>query len=138
MQEFGFDGLAERDVQHHRRKIERDAEFLSLPGIEIEGVGDGVILTGSVSSPIDAQQAGDLAARLVGGADKVVNSIAVRGRDQVMLKVNVSEVRRDIVKQMGVDLSASMNYGTAVVNFNNSNPFTAYGRPLVARTARRS
>ncbi len=36
-----------------------------------------------------------------------------------MLKVNVSEVRRDIVKQMGIDLSASMNYGTAVVNFNN-------------------
>jgi pilus assembly protein CpaC len=31
-----------------------------------------------------------------------------------------------------VDLSASMNYGTSVVNFNNSNPFTAYGRPLVS------
>jgi pilus assembly protein CpaC len=61
----------------------------------------------------------------VGGADKVVNSIAVRGRDQVMLKVTVAEVRRDIVKQLGVDLSASMNYGTAVVNFNNVNPFTA-------------
>jgi len=100
-------------------------------GIQIEGVGEGVMLTGSVSSPIEAQQAGDLAARLVGSADKVVNAIAVRGRDQVMLKVNVSEVRRDIIKQMGVDLSASMNYGTAVVNFNNSNPFTAYGRPLV-------
>src|SRR5437773_2117686 len=66
------------------------------------------------------------------GGDKVINSIVVRGRDQVMLKVNVAEVRRDIVKQMGVDLSASMNYGTAVVNFNNSNPFTAFGRPLVA------
>ena len=25
-----------------------------------------------------------------------------------------------------------MNYGTAVVNFNNSNPFTAYGRSLVS------
>src|SRR5258707_14361146 len=102
-----------------------------LPGIQIEGVGDSVILTGSVSSPIEAQQAGDLAARLVGGADKVVNSIAVRGRDQVMLKVNVSEVRRDIIKQMGVDLSASMNYGTAIVNFNNRNPFSALGHPLV-------
>jgi pilus assembly protein CpaC len=33
---------------------------------------------------------------------------------------------------MGVDLSASMNYGTAVVNFNNSNPFTALGRSLVS------
>ena len=46
----------------------------------------------SASSPIEAQQAGDLAARLAGGADKVVNSIAVRGRDQVMLKVTVAEV----------------------------------------------
>jgi pilus assembly protein CpaC len=44
-------------------------------------------------------------------------------------------VRRDIIKQMGVDLSASMNYGTAIVNFNNSNPFTAYGHPLVSGNA---
>ena len=126
-----YDIAVKRDLNGVRAALRQ-----TLPGIEIEGVGDGVILTGSVSSPIEAQQAGDLAARLVGGADKVVNSIAVRGRDQVMLKVNVSEVRRDIVKQMGVDLSASMNYGTAVVNFNNSNPFTAYGRPLVAEQRR--
>ena len=104
-------------------------------GIQIEGVGDGVMLTGSVSSPVEAQQAGDLAARLVGGADKVVNSIVVRGRDQVMLKVTVAEVRRDIIKQLGVDLSASMNYGTAVVDFNNTNPFTANNAPLVSGNA---
>ena len=85
------------------------------------------MLTGSVYTPIEAQQAGDVAARLVGGADKVVNSIVVRGRDQVMLKVTVAEVRRNIIKQMGIDLSASMNYGTAVVKFNNTNPFTANG-----------
>src|SRR5262245_50344987 len=107
------------------------AALRGLPNVQIEGVGDGVILTGSVSSPIEAQQAGDIATKLVGSADKVVNSIVVRGRDQVMLKVHVAEVRRDIVKQMGVDISASMNYGTAVVNFNNQNPFTALGRPLV-------
>lgn len=110
----------------------RSALRQTMPGIQIEGVGEGVMLTGSVSSPVEAQQAGDLAARLVGGPEKVVNSIVVRGRDQVMLKVNVSEVRRDIVKQMGVDLSASMNVGTAIVKFNNSNPFTAYGHPLVS------
>lgn len=122
-----YDIAVKRDLNGVRSALKQ-----TLPGINIEGVGDGVILTGSVSSPIEAQQAGDLAARLVGGPEKVVNSIAVRGRDQVMLKVNVSEVRRDIIKQMGVDLSASMNYGTAVVNFNNTNPFTQYGRPLVA------
>jgi pilus assembly protein CpaC len=100
--------------------------------IRIEGVGDGVMLSGSVSNPMEAQQAQEIAARLAGGPDKVVNSIAVRGRDQVMLKVTVAEVQRDIIKQLGIDLSATMNYGTAVVNFNNTNPFTAYGRPLVA------
>jgi pilus assembly protein CpaC len=100
--------------------------------VQIEGLGEGVMLTGSVSSPIEAQQAGDLAARLTGDADKVVNSIVVRGRDQVMLKITVAEVQRDIVKQLGVDLSASMNYGTAVVNFNNSTPFKVSGGPIVS------
>jgi pilus assembly protein CpaC len=48
-----------------------------------------------------------------------------------MLKVTVAEVRRDIVKQMGVDLSASMTSGTTIVKFNNTNPFTANSGPLV-------
>jgi pilus assembly protein CpaC len=121
-----YDIAVKRDLNGVRAALKQ-----TLPGIQIEGVGDSVILTGSVSSPIEAQQAGDLAARLVGSPDKVVNGIIVRGRDQVMLKVTVAEVRRDIIKQMGVDLTASMNYGTAVVNFNNTNPFTANGAPLV-------
>ncbi|WP_370870836.1 type II and III secretion system protein family protein [Bradyrhizobium sp.] len=121
-----YDIAVKRDLNGVRAALKH-----TLPGIQIEGVGDGVMLTGSVSSPVEAQQAGDLAARLVGGADKVVNSIVVRGRDQVMLKVTVAEVRRDIVKQMGVDLSASMNSGTTVGRFNNNNPFTANSGPLV-------
>jgi pilus assembly protein CpaC len=123
-----YDIAVKRDLNGVRAALR---QTLPSAGIQIEGVGDGVMLTGSVSSPIEAQQAGDLAARLVGGADKVVNSIAVRGRDQVMLKVTVAEVRRDIVKQMGVDLSASLNYGNTIVKFNNSNPFTANSSPLV-------
>ncbi|CCD83660.1 putative Pilus assembly protein cpaC [Bradyrhizobium sp. ORS 285] len=122
-----YDIAIKRDLNGVRQALSQ-----SIPGVKIDGVGDGVILTGSVSSPVEAQQAGEIAARLVGGTDKVVNSIAVRGRDQVMLKVNVSEVRREIVKQLGIDLSASMTYGTAVVNFNQTNPFTAYGKSLVA------
>jgi pilus assembly protein CpaC len=124
----GYDIAVKRDLNGVRAALK---QLLPNAGIQAEGLGDGVMLTGSVSSPIEAQQAGDLAARLVGGADKVVNSIAVRGRDQVMLKVTVAEVRRDIIKQLGVDLSANMNYGTAVVQFNNSNPFTANNSPLV-------
>ncbi|PDT75329.1 secretin [Bradyrhizobium sp. C9] len=100
--------------------------------IQIEGVGDGVVLTGSAATPVEAQQAGEIAARLVGGPEKVVNSIAVRGRDQVMLKVTVAEVSRSLIKQLGIDLTANLNYGTTVVKFANSNPFTANSSPLVS------
>jgi pilus assembly protein CpaC len=92
------------------------------------------MLSGSAASPIEAQQAGDLAARLAGGADKVVNSIVVRGRDQVTLKVTVAEVARSIIKQMGVDLSASLSYGNSAVTFNNANPFTANGQPITSNS----
>jgi pilus assembly protein CpaC len=99
--------------------------------IQIEGVGEGVVLTGTAQTPIESQQAADIAARLVGGPDKVVNSIVVRGRDQVMLKVTVAEIQRTIIKQMGIDLAGSLNYGTTVLKFANSNPFTANNAPLV-------
>src|SRR5580693_2403173 len=127
-----YDIAVKRDLNGVRSLLRQ-----SLPsaGVQIEGVGDGVVLTGSVASPVEAQQAGELAARLTGGADKVVNSITVRGRDQVMLKVTVAEVARNIIKQLGIDLSGQFNYGTAVVNFNNSNPFTATGQALVGTNA---
>ena len=127
-----YDIAVTRDLNGIRAALR---QTLPNADIRVEGVGDGVMLSGTAASPIEAQQAADLAARLVGGPDKVVNSIAVRGRDQVMLKVTVAEVQRNIVKQLGVDLSGSMSYGTAVVNFNNVNPFTANGGPLVEGNA---
>ncbi|HXQ08910.1 MAG TPA: type II and III secretion system protein family protein [Bradyrhizobium sp.] len=127
-----YDIAVKRDLNGVRAALKQ-----SLPNaeIQIEGIGDGVVLSGSAASPIEAQQAGELAARLVGGNDRVVNSIVVRGRDQVMLKVTVAEVARSVIKQMGIDLTATMNYGTAAVTFDSSNPFTALGHTLTGNAA---
>ncbi len=127
-----YDIAVKRDLNGVRAALK---QIVPNSDIQVEGLGDGVILTGTAANPIEAQQAGDLAARLTGGADKVVNSIIVRGRDQVMLKVTVAEVSRSIIKQLGIDLSANLTYGTAVVNFNNSNPFTVNNAPLVSTNA---
>jgi pilus assembly protein CpaC len=124
-----YDIAVTRDLNGIRAALK---QAMPNADIRIEGLGDGVMLSGSVATPIEAQQANDLAARLAGGADKVVNSIVVRGKDQVMLKVTVAEVARSIIKQMGIDLSATLNYGSSSVVFNNSNPFTANGLPIVA------
>jgi pilus assembly protein CpaC len=127
-----YDIAVKRDLNGVRAALK---QTLPNADIQIEGLGDGVVLTGTAATPIEAQQAADVAARLVGGLDKVVNSIAVRGRDQVMLKVTVAEVARSVIKQMGIDLNASLNYGTAVVNFTNVNPLTAKGAPIVTGNA---
>jgi len=124
-----YDIAIKRDLNGVRAALKQ-----LLPGavIQAEGIGDSIMLTGSVATPVEAQQAGDVASRLAGGAEKVVNSIVVRGRDQVMLKVSVAEVQRSVIKQLGIDLSASMSSGTSVVTFNNTNPFTANSGPLVS------
>ncbi len=105
-------------------------QVLPQADVRIEGIGESVVLAGTVANAAEAQQAFDIASRLVGESTKVANALVIRGRDQVMLKVTVAEVQRDIIKQLGVDLSGSMGYGTAVVNFNTTNPFSAYGSAL--------
>src|SRR4051812_43469165 len=125
----GFDVAVTRDLNGVRAMLQK---LLPNSDVRVDGVGEGVMLSGSVANASESQQATDVAGRLVGAPDKVVNNLVIRGRDQVMLKVTVAEVQRDVVKQLGIDLNGSFNYGSAVLNFNNTNPFTALGQPLVA------
>lgn len=135
-----YDIAVTRDLNGIRAMLK---QVLPNADIRVEGIGPDIVLSGTVGTQQESQVAYDIAARLldvgtakiVAEGSKVVNAISVRGRDQVMLKVVVAEVQRNIIKQLGVDLSANMNYGTAVVNFNNSNPFTANGSPLVSGNA---
>ena len=62
----------------------------------------------------------------------MVNNLTVRGRDQVMLKVTVAEVQRDMIKQLGIDLNGGLTFGSSVIDFANNNPFTA-ARPEPGR-----
>jgi len=123
----GLDIAVTRDLNGVRAALRH---IFPESDIRIDGVGDGVVLTGTVANASESQQAFDIAARLVGNIDKVVNGLTIRGRDQVMLKVTVAEVQRDVIKQLGVDISGSLGTGTSVVNFNIDNPFTATGQAI--------
>src|SRR5262249_50381445 len=100
----GFDVAVTRDLNGVRAALK---QLFSDADLRIEGVGDGVVLAGSVSSQVQSQQAYDLAVRLVGDGTKVANSISVKARDQVMLKVTVAEVQREVIKQLGINLDAN-------------------------------
>ncbi len=131
----GFDLAVTRNLNGIRAAIR---QVIPDADIAVEGIGDGIILSGTAANQAEAQQAYDIAVRLIGAGSadtvgqgsKVVNAIVVRDRDEIMLKVTVAEVERDVVKQLGINLSGTLGYGTAVLNFNNTNPFSAYGQPL--------
>src|SRR5205085_2530991 len=95
----GFDVAVTRDLNGVRAMLQK---MLPRSDVRVDGVGDGVMLTGMVANAAESQQAADVAAKLVGSADKVVNNLSVRERDQVMLKVTVAEVQRDVIKQLGI------------------------------------
>jgi len=47
---------------------------------------------------------------------KVVNALTIRGADQVSLHVTVTEIRREIIKQLGVNLSGTGPNGSFTLN----------------------
>ncbi|WP_237480323.1 type II and III secretion system protein family protein [Lichenibacterium dinghuense] len=102
--------------------------------VRVQAVDDSVILTGTVASAVDAQRAMDIATAFTGYTavgtggttggggtggvsvsagtplvvpGRIINSLIIRGQDQVTLKVSIVEVRRDVVKQLGVDLTGA-------------------------------
>lgn len=99
----GYDIDVARDLTGLRATLRN---LLPHANIEVRSAGDSVVVSGQAATPLEAQQAMDVAARLIGDEKKVVNAIAIRGRDQVHLKVTVSEVQRSAMKQLGVNLSA--------------------------------
>jgi pilus assembly protein CpaC len=83
-----------------------DALTRLLPGsrIRVEAVGENIVLTGSVLTPLDANRAAEMAGRYTKKKDGVVNMLAVAGKEQVLLKVQVAEMQRDAIRRIGVNL----------------------------------
>jgi pilus assembly protein CpaC len=53
-----------------------------------------------------------------------LSTIAITGREQVMLKVRVAEMQRNILKQLGVDIEAAFSIGNFDGMFNSLTPFS--------------
>lgn len=115
---FFFDKNGDRILTLEVR-IERDLSAVSrmlkklMPGaqIKLEAVNDNIVLTGAVDNPSDASRAADLVSRMVDDREKVLNMLSVRAKEQVLLKVSVVEMERNIIKQLGVNLDALFNDG---------------------------
>jgi pilus assembly protein CpaC len=100
----------------------------TLPGnrITVDTVSNNIVLGGVARNGLEAKTALDLAgeyAKSDGGAGSVLNTMTVAGEDQVMLKVKVVEIQRDVLKQFGVDLSALLDVGKFAFKMASVSPF---------------
>jgi pilus assembly protein CpaC len=148
----GVDLAVTRDLNGIRAALK---QALPQADIRVEGIGeDGIMLTGTVATAAESQLAYNVASQLVrklngtttnvsatgglatssttsgGNGSGVINGLTIRSADQVMLKVTVAEMQRDVLKQLGVDLSGEFGSGASMVRFNTDNPFTVQGNPL--------
>ncbi|MCO5090252.1 type II and III secretion system protein family protein [Bosea sp. (in: a-proteobacteria)] len=105
--------------------------------IEIKPAGDSILLVGTVPNASDATQAVDIAKAFVGGASSwrsgaVINSLTIRDRDQVMVKVTVSEISRKAIKQLGINSSGEWRLGKFSLAPSIDNPFPLQPQQLSA------
>lgn len=113
----------ERDVEGLEAKLRR---YIPDSDIHVEIMSDNVVLTGTVRTPLDSTRAQDLAEAFLKGGEattrnitaqgnngdadifaenrqrsQIVNLLTITAEDQVMLKVTVAEVSRQVLKQLG-------------------------------------
>ena len=131
---FFFDARG-RQILNLEILVERDMDALSelfsrvMPEarIEIESVNDNVILRGVVQSASEAANASSLAGRFVGNDENVVNLLSVRDPEQVMLKVRIVEMQRQLLKQLGVSATGTFQLSDAAVTAAATNSIATTG-----------
>jgi pilus assembly protein CpaC len=134
---FFFDGRGHQVLSLDIR-VEKDVADLAamikanLPNsaIKVAALNDNVVLSGRVASASEATRAADLSASFTGDPKKVVNMLSVTDGEQVMLRVHVSEMQRQIAKQFGINLAGVKMINGTPLALSTSNPFGLLGNAI--------
>jgi pilus assembly protein CpaC len=115
-------------VVHDREAMLRALES-TLPGNSFAATtaGDALILSGTVGTAAEADDAIRIAARFVPRADRagIINRLAVATPTQVHLKVRVVEVDREIVRALGFNWDVAAQVGDISFGVATGNPTRA-------------
>lgn len=119
-----FNGII--DVSHNLSSLESNIKRVAPKAhVNFKTVDGGLLIDGSASSVQEAENIRNLAAAFVGDKDKVINMMTTAGGDQVMLKVKIVEMARTDLKNLGVNLSASVTSGGGIVSQVVNGPLAA-------------
>ena len=99
-------------VTHSLDRLQSSLNELVPNGLIVASSVDGaIILSGSVETATEAENARRLAARFVGEGGEVINRLAVTAPNQVNLRVRIAEVSREIINQFGFNWDVFVDGG---------------------------
>jgi pilus assembly protein CpaC len=134
---FFFDGAGHQilSIDIHVEKDVADLaammkEDLPDSAIHVSALNDNVVLAGTVASSMESTRAQDLAARFTGDPKKVVNMLKVASSEQVMLKVRISEMQRQVAKQFGINMATAAIQNGVPILLSTNNNFGLLGQAL--------
>jgi pilus assembly protein CpaC len=92
---------------------------ITVESVTLKDETNRVVLSGTVASADDKARAEQVAVQFAGDPENVASILTISGAQQVMLQVTVSEVRREVARQLGINLSGSVVFGSVNLGFNN-------------------
>ena len=97
---------------------------LAMPEANIQAtpMNNLVLLTGTVSSPTDVEEAQRLVQAYVGEGTQVVSRLRSAVPLQVNLKVRIAEINRSLIKEIGINLLSKDNSGGTLFGIGRGNP----------------
>ena len=99
-------------VDHSLKRLQEALDQLLPDGRIVASSVDGaIVLTGSVASATEAENARRLATRFISEGEEIINRIAVTAPNQVNLRVRIAEVSREVTNQFGFNWNAAVDGG---------------------------
>jgi len=92
--------------------------------IDVTAVNADLFLTGTVRSADVSDNAAQIATRFVEGAANVVNLLTIIEDQQVLLQVRVAEISRNVLKELGFDVTANITSGEFAATFGTASTLT--------------
>ncbi|MHA7899131.1 MAG: type II and III secretion system protein family protein [Henriciella sp.] len=81
--------------------------------VTVESANSNLVISGLVDNLVQSDQISRLVSAYLpnDGVSQVVNMMTIRAKDQVMLEVRIVEMQRTMIKQLGINLSGTTNFG---------------------------
>src|SRR5215510_9424774 len=100
-----------------------------MPGrnIQVQSVTGGIILSGSVPTALEAEDARRLAERFLGVNEEIINRLQVTMPNQVNLRVRIAEINRNTLKNLGINWSAVAGNADALFGIATALPVNPLG-----------